>query len=91
MQKIYVDRGAIKHVIQGANIMCRGITSYGSQENYNIGINEPVQIMAEGKELPLAIGLTKMSTDDMFKINSGIGVECIHVLGDGLWTMEALD
>lgn len=39
----------------------------------------------------MAVGLTKMSSDDMYEINSGIGVEVIHVLGDGLWTMQGLD
>ena len=39
----------------------------------------------------MAVGLTKMSTDQMYEVNSGIGVEVIHVLGDGLWTMQELD
>ena len=45
----------------------------------------PVAIYAEGKELAMAVGLTKMSTKDMREINKGIGVDNIHYLNDGLW------
>ncbi len=61
-----MDRGAIKFVLQAANIMCPGLTSKGAQlpEN-NIPAESVVAIYAEGKEHALAVGLTKMSTDDM--------------------------
>lgn len=47
----------------------------------------PVAIYAEGKTHAMAIGLTKMSTADMKKINKGIGVDNVHCLNDGLWKM----
>lgn len=88
MPKIQVDKGAIKHVIQGANIMCQGITSGGGKVFEPLPADTPIQIMAEDKELPLAIGITRLSTDDIIKVNKGIGIESIHVLGDGLWTLD---
>mmetsp|Transcript_8341 Transcript_8341/g.10542 ORF Transcript_8341/g.10542 Transcript_8341/m.10542 type:complete len:134 (+) Transcript_8341:390-791(+) len=88
MPKIQVDKGAIKHVIQGANIMCQGVTSAGGKVFESLPADTPIQIMAEGKELPLAIGITKLSTDDIQNVNKGIGINSIHVLGDGLWTLE---
>ena len=33
----------------------------------------------------MAIGLTKMSTQQMRELNKGIGVDNIHYLNDGLW------
>lgn len=50
----------------------------------------PVAIYAEGKTHAMAIGLTKMSTADMKKINKGIGVDNVHCLNDGLWKMTEI-
>ena len=39
----------------------------------------------------MAIGMTKMSTDEMVAVNKGIGVDTIHFLNDCLWYKERLD
>ncbi|XP_039266155.1 malignant T-cell-amplified sequence 1-like [Styela clava] len=84
-----VDRGAIKFVLSGANIMCPGLTSPGAKLSPGIEAESVVAVMAEGKEHPLAIGLMKMSTEDIIKINKNIGVENIHYLNDGLWHLKS--
>lgn len=61
---LQVDRGAIRFVLSGANIMCPGLTSKGAYMN-PVDKNVVVAIMAEGKENCLAIGLTTLSTEDM--------------------------
>ncbi|KAF8401439.1 hypothetical protein HHK36_012378 [Tetracentron sinense] len=65
MKKLQVDRGAIKFVLAGANIMCPGLTSPGGALNDEVLEETPVAIMAEGKQHALAIGFTKMSAKDM--------------------------
>jgi PUA domain protein len=60
-----VDKGAIKFVLSGANIMSPGLTSKGGKMT-SCDKNMVVAIMAEGKEHALAIGVTKMSTDEMY-------------------------
>eukprot|EP01099_Mayorella_cantabrigiensis_P000489 TRINITY_DN1228_c0_g2_i1.p1 TRINITY_DN1228_c0_g2~~TRINITY_DN1228_c0_g2_i1.p1 ORF type:complete len:183 (-),score=35.80 TRINITY_DN1228_c0_g2_i1:318-866(-) len=86
MIPVRVDTGAIKRVIGGANIMCPGLTSPGATlPEENIPENTPVAVMAEGKVHALAIGLLKMSTDEIKESKKGIGVDNIHYLGDGLW------
>ncbi|KAK3041933.1 hypothetical protein RJ639_002241 [Escallonia herrerae] len=85
MKKLQVDRGAIKFVLAGANIMCPGLTSPGGVLDENVGEETPVAIMAEGKQHALAIGFTKMSAKDIKAINKGIGVDNMHYLNDGLW------
>ena len=45
----------------------------------------PVAIMAENKSHAIGIGLTTMSTEDIAETNSGIGLELITALDDGLW------
>ena len=47
-----------------------------------------VAVFAEGKQHPLAIGCTSMSTSDIASKNKGIGVETYHYLNDGLWNMK---
>ncbi|KAK8589246.1 hypothetical protein V6N13_088101 [Hibiscus sabdariffa] len=91
MKKFQVDRGAIKFVLAGANIMCPGLTSPGGALDDEVEAETPVAIMAEGKQHALAIGFTKMSAKDIKAINKGIGVDNMHYLNDGLWKMERLD
>eukprot|EP00735_Rhodelphis_limneticus_P004077 TRINITY_DN15629_c0_g1::TRINITY_DN15629_c0_g1_i1::g.18678::m.18678 TRINITY_DN15629_c0_g1::TRINITY_DN15629_c0_g1_i1::g.18678 ORF type:complete len:183 (+),score=69.28,sp/Q6DER1/MCTS1_XENTR/57.14/2e-69,PUA/PF01472.15/2e-15 TRINITY_DN15629_c0_g1_i1:95-643(+) len=85
LPKLQVDRGAIKFLLSGANVMCPGLTSKGALIPQPLPENTPVAIYAEGKEHCLSIGLTLMSTDDIINVNKGIGVENVHYLNDGLW------
>jgi len=91
MPKLRVDRGAIKFVFGGANIMCPGLTSPGAVMHDDVPEDTPVAIYAEGKEHALAVGITKMSTADIASVNKGIGVDTVHHLNDGLWACEKLD
>mmetsp|Transcript_5006 Transcript_5006/g.12715 ORF Transcript_5006/g.12715 Transcript_5006/m.12715 type:complete len:93 (-) Transcript_5006:226-504(-) len=84
MPKLRVDKGAIKFVFGGANIMCPGLTSAGASME-DVPEDTAVAIYAEGKTHALAVGLTKMSTADIKSKNKGIGVDTIHYLNDGLW------
>lgn len=87
--KVQVDRGAIKFVLSGANVMCPGLTSPGAKlPEENLEENTIVMIYAEGKEHALAIGKLTMSTDDIKSINKGMGIELLHYLGDGLWLLD---
>lgn len=83
---VQVDRGAIKFVLGGANIMCPGLSSKGAwlpdSPGYEAG--QVVAIYAEGKEHALAVGVLTMSTEEIKSINKGIGVEVVAYLGDGL-------
>ncbi|KAJ4756520.1 Malignant T-cell-amplified sequence 1 [Rhynchospora pubera] len=91
MKKFQVDRGAIKFVLSGANIMCPGLTSPGGVLDEEVLEDTPVAIMAEGKQHALAIGYTKMSAKDIKNVNKGIGVDNMHYLNDGLWKMLRLE
>jgi len=86
-----VDRGAIKFVLSGANIMCPGLTSAGGSMPPGVPAGTIVAIHAEGKQHALAIGITKMSSDEIRKVNKNIGVDSVHYLNDGLWVMPSLD
>ncbi|RUS14384.1 PUA domain-containing protein [Endogone sp. FLAS-F59071] len=87
---VQVDRGAIKFVLSGAMIMCPGLTSKGARMNVELPAESVVAVMAEGKEHAMAVGLTKMSTEDIRKVNKGSGVDNMHHLNDPLWKETAI-
>lgn len=64
LPRMQVDKGAIRFVLSGANIMCPGLTSPGAKMT-RLEPDKVVAVMAEGKEHAVAVGMTKMSTDEM--------------------------
>ncbi|XP_058948651.1 malignant T-cell-amplified sequence 1 [Pocillopora verrucosa] len=85
-----VDKGAIKFLLSGANVMCRGLTSPGAKLA-DLPKGAVVAITAEGKQHALAIGKMTMSAGEIRDTNKGIGIEVIHFLNDGLWQMKQLE
>ena len=67
--------------------MCPGLTSAGAKMTPGVGKDAIVAIMVEGKEHAIGIGQMKMTTEEIQKVNKGIGVDLIHYLNDGLWRM----
>jgi len=85
-----VDRGAIRFLLSGAHMMCPGFTSKGgglppTEEALPVGT--VVAILTEGKEYAAAVGITKLSTEDIKGINKDVGVEVQCYLGDDLWAV----
>lgn len=84
--RVQVDRGAIKFVLSGANIMCPGLTSAGAKlPDEDWPVDQIVTVYAEGKENAMAVGKLSMSINDIKTINKDTGVELYEYLGDGLW------
>ncbi|KAI9141678.1 malignant T cell-amplified sequence 1-like protein [Paraphysoderma sedebokerense] len=94
---LQVDRGAIKFILSGANIMCPGLTSPGARMETDITVSPAdieknggklVAVKAEGKESIVCVGLLKMGVAEIRKVNKGIAIENVHYLGDPLWRFE---
>lgn len=91
MIKMQVDKGAIRHLLSGANVMSPGFTSAGGKlPSFEVPVGTPVAIYAEGKEHAIAMGLTLLSTEDIKTSSKGVAVEIVHFVGDGLWTCPRL-
>lgn len=89
-----VDRGAIRFLLAGANMMCPGFTSKGGRlppPEEALPAGAAVAIFCEGKEHPAAVGLLKLGTEDIKKVNKDVGVEVVAYLGDGLWSIEKVN
>ena len=90
---VRVDRGAIRFLLAGAHMMCPGLTSAGGYlppAEAALAANTPVAIYAEGKEHAAAIGITKLGSEEMRRVNKGVGVETVTYLGDDLWKLQQL-
>jgi malignant T-cell-amplified sequence len=85
-----VDRGAIKHVMNGADVMVPGLRSERAIIEDEVARGTPVAVYAESKEHAIAIGICKMSTDQMRINDKGVAIETIHHLNDGLWRCTQL-
>ena len=70
--------------------MCPGFTSKGGNMATEIEAEQPVAIYCEGKQHAIAVGITKMSTEQIKTINKGIAVESLHYLLDELWQIKSI-
>ena len=74
-------------------MMCPGFTSTGGwlpPADSALPAEKVVAIYAEGKENAVGVGLTKMATEEMKKVNKGVGVEVVAYLGDELWALRSV-
>jgi PUA domain protein len=91
MARVRVDKGAIKFVLKGADVMCPGLTSAGGDVSADLPALAPVAVYAEGKEHALALGTMKLSGAEVRSVNKGVGIEVLHFAGDDLWGCGSLE
>ncbi|MEM0245040.1 MAG: PUA domain-containing protein [Zestosphaera sp.] len=79
-QYAVVDEGAVKHLLNGADVMSPGITECsGFQKEALVTVWNPK------KETPLCIGKALMSCDEIMSIRKGKAIKNIHYAGDKIW------
>ncbi|MFX1580238.1 MAG: DUF1947 domain-containing protein [Promethearchaeota archaeon] len=78
---VTVDMGAVKFVVNGADIMRPGITEVDDRVRKN-GI---VAVVDETHGKPLAVGISKLSAEDLRAATSGKVVKSVHHVNDDLW------
>ena len=74
-------------------MMCPGMTSKGGYlppAESELMAGTAVALHAEGKEHAVAVGLLKLSTEKIKRVNKNVGVETITYLGDDLWQAPKL-
>jgi PUA domain protein len=85
LPKVWVDKGAIKFLLQGADVMAPGILTSGAILPNNLSKGQYVAVMAESKSLPLAIGRLIHDSASIPTIGTGKAIDSVHFLNDGLW------
>ena len=80
--KVVVDEGAVKFVINGADIFTQGIVSCRREfpENTIVTIVNPQNSV-------MSIGKSLLSSEDLLN-QTGKGIVNIHFLGDKIWNFE---
>jgi PUA-domain protein len=81
---VTVDKGAIRFVSNGADIMAPGVV--GADPEIQEG--DLVIIVEETHKKPLAIGRALMEGPQMVEADSGKAVKSITYVGDKLWNIE---
>ena len=84
-----VDKGGIKHLISGADVMIPGMTSEGGKLPTEKEIpHNIVAVLCEGLENAMAIGQMLMSASEMEKQGKGVGIKVYTYLGDDTWNIK---
>lgn len=80
LPKVVVDKGAIRFVVNGADIMRPGIVSCAE-----FASDEYVVIVDETYGKPLGVGLAMKSSSDIMALDGGKVVKAVHFVGDDVW------
>ncbi|MGE0793348.1 MAG: PUA domain-containing protein [Candidatus Woesearchaeota archaeon] len=80
LPKVVVDKGAIKFVANGADIMRPGIVSFEEFKK-----DDFVVIVEETYNKPLAVGQALFSSEEIKSGESGKVIKNIHYVGDEIW------
>jgi PUA domain protein len=78
---IVVDRGAIPHICNGADVMRPGIV----QVERDFDKNSLVVVVDVDHRKPLALGIALLSSQEVRRSERGKMVKTIHHVGDKIW------
>ncbi|MEM2576088.1 MAG: PUA domain-containing protein, partial [Sulfolobales archaeon] len=80
--KAVVDEGAIKHLINGADVMAPGIIEV---EQFNK--DEIVSVWEPKKETPIVIGKALTDSKTIKEVKKGKAIKNLHHAGDQTWNL----
>ncbi len=81
---VVVDKGAIPHIINGADVMRPGVVDYDK----NIKKGDFTIIVDENHGKPIAIGISLWDAEDFEKKEKGKCIKNIHYVGDKIWKLS---
>ena len=84
LKKITVDMGAVKFVVNGADIMRPGIVEIESE----IKKDDFIVIIDQNNKKSLAVGIALLNSEEMQNTSSGKVIKNIHYVGDELWNLQ---
>ena len=84
LKKITIDMGAVKFIVNGADVMRPGITEI---EN-GIKKDDFIVIIDQNNKKPLAVGIALYTTEEMKALPKGKAIKTIHYVGDEVWKVD---
>jgi len=83
-RRVVVDTGAVRFMVNGADVMRPGIISVAD----DVVAGGPVVIVEERYGKPLAIGIALYDAAEIQHLETGKAVRNIHYVGDDIWNFE---
>ena len=84
LKTVTIDMGAVKFIIQWADVMRPGIVAIDE----SILKDDIITIIDEKNKKPIAIGKALFSQAEMQVMKTGKVIKNIHYVGDELWKLE---
>jgi PUA domain protein len=81
---VFVNEGAVRPLLRGADLMARGVIE--TPIPYDVGA--VVEVRLQGTDIPFAIGVAVVSSNDTPKQTSGSAIKIAHCLRDGFWNVS---
>ena len=81
LPRVVVDAGAVKHVVNGADVMAPGIVRV--EGDFTRG--DLVVVVDERYGRPLCVGVALVNKSELASMTKGKVVENLHHVGDKLW------
>ena len=79
---VVVDQGAVKHILNGADIMRPGITEFSQFKRGDI------VFVLDPKRRAIAVGVALVDSGDLQNMQKGKVVKNVHYLGDDIWNFR---
>jgi malignant T-cell-amplified sequence len=79
---VFIDEGAVKYIIKGADVMRPGISKYDEWGD----VGKLVVVREDKKGRAAAIGRTSVTSSAMAELKKGNCVSNLHHAGDRFWT-----
>ena len=81
-KKITIDMGGVKPISGGADVMVPGIVSCDDVKKGDI-----VSVVDEKHGKPLSVVKVVMDKEDIATAKNGVAAECLHHIGDDVWSI----
>ena len=81
---VVVDMGAIKFLVNGADVMAPGIVD--ADEDIKEG--DVVFVVDENHKKPICVGIALMDGKNMKELDKGRAIKNLHYVGDKIWNFR---
>jgi len=81
LPKVVVDVGAVKHIVNGADVMAPGIV----RAEGDFARGDLVVVVDERRERPLCVGVALVDKSELASMSRGKVIENLHYVGDKIW------
>ena len=82
LPKVVVDMGAVKHIVNGADVMAPGIVRIEG----DFAKDDVVVVVDEKHGKPLCIGIALLSKAEIEGMSKGKVIKNLHYVGDKIWS-----